>query len=685
MKKLTYLAVLLLAFGISAAGQEPARPPDAPPARTAEEVRAEAYFNFARGHFYSEQYEVTRRSADASLAIEYFKKAYELDPKSAVIGEELAEIYFKSQRIRDAVLEAQEIIRRDADNLPSRRLLARIYLRTLGDLNPTSAQRETAGRALEQYREILRIDPKDAEAAQWVVRLYRLQNEHDKAETVLRQFLEREPENEMALELLTQLLLDQGRTEEAIELLERIVQRSPTASLLNVLGQAYTQIHKPAKAEAAYQRAIEMEPAEAEHVRGLARTLYVQSRYDEALEQYQRLAKLDPEDPEAYVRMAQIYRQQKKYDRAEESLLRAKERSPGNVELIYHEAMLYEAQGRYDDAIRVLSSAVYALKVRSTRGGDLRRTLGVFYEQLGRLYREVQNFTAAQNTFQELAQLGPDEEKRATELMIDTYRAGKEIDRAIAESEKAMKAYPDDPSVRVTHSMLLGEKGQTDAAAKILQEMLRGTREDRGIYLGLAQVYERGRRYTDAEKAARTAEKMGVTPGENEVAWFLLAAVYERQKKHASAEEYFKKALEVNPRNAAALNYYGYMLAELGLRLDEAVKLVERALEEDPNNGAYLDSLGWAYFKQNRFDLAEQFLNRAAERTGNDPTIHDHLGDVYLKTGRPEMAAKAWERSLAEWRRALPSEFEADKVAELEKKLARLKHRLAQAGQPKTE
>jgi tetratricopeptide (TPR) repeat protein len=684
MKKLTDLVLLFLAFAIPLAAQEAVPPQPQPPAKTAEELRAEAYYNFALGHFYSEQFEITRRAADATLAIEYFKKAYELDPRSSVIGEELVEIYFKSQRIREAVLEAQEIIRRDADNLPARRQLARIYLRTLGDLNASAAQRETAGRAIEQFREILRIDPRDAEAAQWLVRLYRIQNEHDKAEVVLRQFLERQPENEMALELLTQLLLDQGRTTEAIELLERIVQRAPTATLLGVLGQAYAQTLQPAKAEAAYRRAIEMDPAEAEHVRGLARMLYAQGRYDEALGQYQQLAKLDPEEPEAYIRMAQIYRQQRKYDRAEESLLRAKERSPGNVELIYHEALLYEAQGRYDDAIRVLSSAIYALKVRSARGTDLRRTLGVFYEQLGRLYREVQNFSAAQGTFQEMAQLGPEEEKRAKELIIDTYRAGKEIDRAVAESEKALAAYPDDPAVRVTHAMLLSEKGQTDAAAKMLQEMLRGTREDRGIYLGLAQVYERGRRYTEAEKAARAAEKMGVTPGENEVAWFLLAAIFERQKKHASAEEYFKKVLEANPRNAAVLNYYGYMLAELGVRLDEAVKLVERALDEDPNNGAYLDSLGWAYFKQDRLDLAEQYLTKAAGRAANDPTIHDHLGDVYLKNGHPEKAAKAWERSLAEWRRALPSEYEADKVAELEKKLARLKHRLAQSAQPKT-
>ena len=162
----------------------------------------------------------------------------------------------------------------------------------------------------------------------------------------------------------------------------------------------------------------------------------------------------------------------------------------------------------------------------------------------------------------------------------------------------------------------------------------------------------------------------------------MLGAIYERQKKYDLAEEQFKHVLEINPRNAAVLNYYGYMLADLGTRLDEATKLVKRALAEEPYNGAYLDSLGWAYFKQNRLAEAEGELRKAVERNAHDPTIRDHLGDVYFKAGRVDLAAAEWERALAEWRRAVPAENEADKVAELEKKLSGLKHRLAQEKSP---
>jgi tetratricopeptide (TPR) repeat protein len=120
------------------------------------------------------------------------------------------------------------------------------------------------------------------------------------------------------------------------------------------------------------------------------------------------------------------------------------------------------------------------------------------------------------------------------------------------------------------------------------------------------------------------------------------------------------------------------MLGDLGIRLDEAEALVQQALKEDPFNGAYLDSLGWIYFKENKLGVSESTLRKAVERERHDATIHSHLGDLYAKTGRSDLAAAEWEKSLMEWRRSLPADLEADKVAELEKKLFQSKHRVAQ-------
>jgi tetratricopeptide (TPR) repeat protein len=476
---------------------------------------------------------------------------------------------------------------------------------------------------------------------------------------------------------LSQLLLDEGRASDAVTLLEQAAGRSPSPVLADLLGDAYAQSHNYTKAERAYRHAVEDDPDDVTHRRGLAQTLLSEEKYAEALEQFKKLIELEPDASENYLRMSQIYRHMNQLDKAEASLLRAKQRAPGSLEVLYNEALLYEAQGRYGDAIQVLSDAIAGIKAQSSDGSSP-NALGILYEQLGRAYRNKEDYPNALRTFQELLKLGPDEQRRGRVLVIDTYRASRDIDHALAESRKAIEADPKDQELQVTYAMLLGEKGQTDDAAKVLRGMLRGNDNDRDVYLNLAQVEERGRRYPDAEQAATTAEQMSHQPAEKEMAWFMLGAIYERQKKYDQAEEQFRKVLQINPRNASVLNYYGYMLADRGVRLDEATALIKRAITEESANGAYLDSLGWAYYKQNRMAEAEEYMRKAAEHAGHDPTVLDHYGDVEAKLGRSERAAELWEKALAEWQKSLPADYEAEKVNDLEKKLKNLKRRLAQ-------
>ena len=641
-------------------------------------ARTEAYYNFTMGHIYEQQYEATSNADYATKAIEAYKKAYALDPKSQVIGERLAEMYWKAQRIHDAVAEAQGILKRDPDNVQSRRLLGRIYLRSLGDVSAGNGQPETVNRAIEQYREINRLDPSDTESALWLARLYRLKNEHDKAEQVLKSILKNDPENEPAVEQLTQLLMDQGKSPEAVALLEGITAHSPSPVLLDLLGDARTQTHELAKAEEAYRKAAELDPSELSHQRGLGQTLLAEEKYSEALKIYQKLSDVTPDDSDVYLRIAQIYRELHQLDKAEENLVKARQYAPGNLEVMYNEAMLYQAQGRYDDAIRVLSDAATGIKGQSPTVPSRRRSLAILYQQLGQLYRDTQNYQAAIYTFEELGHLGEEEDRRARMMIMDTYRAAKDLSKALQTGKEALAKYPADPAIRTSHALLLGENGQTDEAVKILRAQLHGEAGDRETYLNIAQVYERGRRYKEAEEAARAAEVLPGQARENEMVWFLLGAIYERQKFFDKAEEQFKKVLAVNPKNAPVLNYYGYMLGDLGIRLDEAEALVQQALKEDPFNGAYLDSLGWIYFKENKLGASESTLRKAVERERHDATIHSHLGDLFAKTGRGDLAAAEWEKSLVEWRRSLPADVETDKVAELEKKISQTKHRVAQ-------
>ncbi|HTS11707.1 MAG TPA: tetratricopeptide repeat protein [Candidatus Limnocylindrales bacterium] len=641
--------------------------------------RADLYYYFTEGHVLEQQFEMTGRADLATQAIDDYKKALSMAPDSSVVHERLAEIYAKSQHIRDAVTEAQAALKLDSANVDAHRLLARIYIRSLGDMGAGEVQKENLDKAIEQFQAIMKLQPSDSYSALWLARLYRFENEHGEAEKILRQVLHQEPDNGQALEQLSQLLIDEGRADEAVSLLSQAAADSSNPDLYDLLGDAYSQQKDYAKAEDSYRKAVDAEPDEASHRHGLAQALMSEDKYAAALAQFKKLSELEPGTSDNYLRMAELYRRLGQYDQAETSLLRAKQLAPGNLEVLYNEALLYEDQGRYDDAVKVLSDAIAGLKSQSSSAtGGNSNALAILYEQLGRAYQQAQNYPAAIDTFHEMEKLGPDSHKRGEMLVIDAYRENREIDRAITEAKKALADSPDDQNLTVTLAMLYGEKRDTAEATKLLSALLHGNEGDQEIYVDLAQVQERGRDFSQAEENAQKAEQLSHGPSDKEMAWFMLGAIYEREKKFDLAEEQFRKVLSQNPENAPALNYYGYMLADRGVRLDEATSMIQRAVKQDPNNGAYLDSLGWAYYKQNKLAEAEEYLRKAVDRDSHDPTILAHLGDAYLKLGQNERAAETMERALSEWQKAVPADYDSDKVNELDAQLKNLKKHLAQ-------
>jgi tetratricopeptide (TPR) repeat protein len=690
MKTIFNTVAFLLLFGAAnlsvpgvAVGQEgPGKSASSPDAKEAAEgTRGDVYYYFTMGHLQEQQYEISNSPDVAAQSIESYKKALELQPDSSVVMERLAEIYAKSQRIREAIAEAQLALKADPDDVNAHRLLARIYVRNLGDMAGGPTQEENLARAVEQFQAILKVQPDDAFSALWLARLYRFENRHDEAEKVLRGVLNHDADNGQALEQLSQLLVDEGRSQDAIDLLEKAAGDTSSPDAYDLLGDAYSQQKNYAKAEGAYRKSVEEDPDDPGHRHGLAQALLSQDKYAEALEQYTKLSQLEPGTAENYLRMAQLDRRLGKLDEAEANLLKAKQLSPGSIEVLYNEALLYEDQHRFDDAVKVLTDAIGGIKSQAGNE-DNSSALSILYEQLGHAYREAQKYPEAIETFQEMEKLGPDAQKRAKLLLIETYRDSHQIDSAIAEAKKALEASPKDPGLTVSLAMLYGEKADSIQGTKILQSLLQGNDTDQEIYIDIAQVQERGKQYADAEQSAQKAEQMARDQDGKETAWYMLGAIYERQKKYDLAEQQFRRVLDASPNNAAVLNYYGYMLANRGIRLEEATTLIQQAVQQDPNNGAFLDSLGWAYYKQGKLTEAEEYLQKAVELDGSDPTILSHLGDVYLKLGQNERAAGLLERSLAAWQKASPADYEADKVSEIDAQLKTLKKRLAQKSSP---
>ena len=653
-------------------------PPSAGVRQTADSQRADAYYYFTLGHLQELEYETTTSEDMAQQSIASYKKALEIDPDSVVAKERLAEIYAESRHTRDAVIEAQEVLKADPNNVDAHRLLARIYVRALGDMGAGDVQQENIEKAVAEFQAILKVDPTDTYSGLWLARLYRFENRHTEAEQVLRGLIQREPDNGPALEQLSQLLIDEGRSQEAIDLLTRTAGDSASPDVYDLLGDAYTQAKDYAKAEDAYRKAIDLDPDDPGHRHGLAQALLSENKYADALAQFKKLTELEPGTAENYLRMAQLDRRLGQYDDAESNLQHAKQLAPGSVEILYNEALLYEDQGRYDDAIKVLSDSIAGVKSQAGGGQASPNALAILYEQLGRAYLEAQNYPDAIDTFQEMTKLGPDVQKRAEILLINAYRDSRDIDHAIEEGKKALEASPKDPDITITLAMVYADKSDAASGTQLLQTLLQGNASDQQIYLDVAEVDERGHKFADAEQAAAKAEELAQSPDDKEKIWFTQGAIYEGQKKYDLSEQEFRKILAVSPDDAPTLNYLGYMLADRGVRLDEATSMISRAVKQEPANGAYLDSLGWAYYKQNKLTEAEEYCRKAVDREGQDPTILSHLGAVYVKLGQDERAGQILERSLAAWQKALPADYQADKVNEVEAQLRTVKRRLAQ-------
>jgi Flp pilus assembly protein TadD len=119
------------------------------------------------------------------------------------------------------------------------------------------------------------------------------------------------------------------------------------------------------------------------------------------------------------------------------------------------------------------------------------------------------------------------------------------------------------------------------------------------------------------------------------------------------------------------------MLADRNLKLNESLELIRKAVDLDPNNGAYLDSLGWVYYRLGDLDQAERYLRSAIERFSKDPTVHDHLADVLARRGNLKDAVTHWQKSLAEWENASPTDSDPVEIGKVHKKLESAKVRLA--------
>src|SRR5438552_1627641 len=243
------LALLLLSSTLVFAQQPSTKAePAAAPAKPAANVgvptkvdKAAAYYHFTMAHMYEEQMAAYGRSDLVSRAIEEYRLALEADPTSEYVSAGLAELYSRTGRIRDAVSEAQEILKRDPQNLEAHRLLGHIYLRSLGDMQGGSGSDNVLKLAIEQYEEIVKLDPKSVDDHMMLGRLYQADSQLQKAETEEKTAVKLAPDSEDAVMALAMLYNEQGNTNKAAQTLAAVPESSRSAKLYSVLGATYDQ------------------------------------------------------------------------------------------------------------------------------------------------------------------------------------------------------------------------------------------------------------------------------------------------------------------------------------------------------------------------------------------------------------------------------------------------------------
>ena len=689
MMKRVFCVFLVIAAATFAAGQAPTSSSEpsiteVKPAQSAPRKvdKASAYYHYTLAHMYEEMVTAYGRSDLATKAAEEYRMAIDADPSSEFLTSALAELYVKTGRIADAVKEAQDIIKRDPKNLEAHKLLGRIYLRSLGDMPGGSGSDNILKLAIEQYEQIVKLDPTSVDDHLLLGRLYRLNNELAKAESELKTAIKIDPSSEEAVTTLAMLYTDEGDTSRALKVLSSIPDSARSAKLYSALGAAYEQRKDYRSAIDAYKHAIVLDRDNLDAIRGLAENLLNDGQLDNALEQYKVIADSNPEDAQTYVRMAEIYRRQGKYDLALENLKRADTLVPDTMDVPYSMAAVYQAQGRYDDAIKLLQDLVKKTEKSEvgTSQAD-RNNRAIFIERLGMIYREQENYPAAVDTFRKMLTLGDENARSGYQEIIDTYREAKEWPQATAAAKEAVQKMPDDRDLRMVLDAQLADMGQADQAVSDIRSLLKGGPADREVYVRLGIIYTRTKSWNDALESLAKAEQLSTKPEDKAYVYFLRGDLYQRQKMYDQAEGEFRKVLAItspgDPQSAATLNYLGYMNADRGVKLEESLNYIKQALTFEPNNPAYLDSLGWAYFKLGKYDLAEDNLNKAAAHMGSDPTVQEHLGDLYQKTGRLKLAASHWDRAVQEWNKTVPAEQDGEAFAKVQQKLDAAKVKLA--------
>lgn len=451
-----------------------------------------------------------------------------------------------------------------------------------------------------------------------LAQVYVREGELDKSLELVEQALKDSPDDLELLQFKAGILATMRRPDEAIVIYRDVLARAKQApeELYVLLASLYGQNDK---FEEAQDILLKLIGANSQSFLGhyyLARTFEAQGKLPQAEAYYLKAMALQPDQDQVRIDYARVLAAQKKVGPAREVLQAMIEANPRSVTAKTMLAQLLVADNKLDEALEQFEQ-VRELEADPT---DTRFKIALIKLQRG-------DMTGAETELSLILAQHPDN-ATARYYLATTYVGQKRMNDAAAE----LKKIPQDSDLfvesRTLGAYLFKQQKQYDQAIQMISEGLKARPADQKLLLFLASLYSES---GNNEKAIEIARKLIELDPKNDKYQFQLGVYLDSAKMPEQSEAAIRKAIELNPKNAEALNFLGYNYAEQNRKLEEAESLVQRALAEDKNNGYYLDSLGWIYYKRGQYKDALVQIKKAVDATKTDAVILEHLAIVQFK------------------------------------------------------
>ncbi len=619
--------------------------------------RSQAYYHYLLGT-------LAERSRELSEAITEYREALRYDPRASEIYARLADLYIQTNRTQEAIREAEESIKQDPGNKEAHKMLGQIYLEQVfeNDTNP-----ENAKKAIQEFQEVRKLDSQDDSVLLSLGQLYLQTNQPKSAVEVLGKYIEVIPDSSIAIATIATAYQQLNQNDLALSYMEKYSDLNPDN--LYVLQQMSTLFEKKGD----YQQALELqrrvyqaEPDDPAIVRRYVDLLGRVQDYPEAIRILEQ--KSGPRSSEWTVLLAKTLQKSGNQERAEDVLEERIVKEPNDVDLQLALVQIYEDGNKYPDALKILERMNDRLAADTTADERERRANQILvYSHLGYAAQKMKEYDRSIEFYQKArALVDPSDTPKIDFYIALNYRGQQKWDQAIEILNTIVDANANDTGAWELLSLVYEEKGDQADSDRVVQHLIDTHPDSADYFLLKAQRLQQREKFDESIVFLNT---MLPKFASNDQVFFLLGAAYERLKNIDKAEEFLKQSIALNAQNANALNYLGYMLIDKGIRVEEGMQYIKQALELDRGNGAFLDSLGWGYFKLNKFDLAEDNLRMALEQLDDNAVVHDHMGDLYFKLGKFREAIEQWEAALKNKTDEIDPEFLKKKIDDTRNRL----------------